>query len=131
MTAAEAAHRLGLSEQEVAQLAARGELPALWIGGEVLRFHPDDLAAWRPPASGQADPAAPRGPVATIQEAPARPADPVSRGKGDVTTVSSQPVPAPRTWQDRCLEFIYTYDGYVVSALLVATILVALFVAPR
>ncbi|MBI4228043.1 MAG: hypothetical protein HY600_07230 [Candidatus Omnitrophica bacterium] len=70
-------------------------------------------------------------PVATVQDSSARAVGPVSRGKGEVTTVSSQPVPAPSTWRDRCLEFVYTYDGYLVSALLVLTILVALFVAPR
>lgn len=153
LTAAETARRLGLSEHEVARLVVRGELPALWIGGEVLRFHPDDVAAWRPRQVPQnaAQPSAPRSPVITVQEPPVpRSAEsrdgpslrappeggslrsPVSRGKGAVTTVSSQPMPPrARSWQDRCLEFVYTYDGYVVSALLVATILIALFVAPR
>ena len=135
LTAAEAARRLGLSEGDVTELVERGELQALWIGGEVLRFHPDDLAAWRP-RSKPAESSAPRGqasrgPVSTVEGPPTESSAPTSLGKGGLTTVSSQPVPSPATWGDRLLEFVYAYDGYVVTGLLVLTILVALFVAPH
>jgi len=132
LTAAEAARRLGLSEPEVTELAERGELRALWIGGEVLRFHPDDVAAWRSRRDEVTRPSAPRGPVVTVQGPPAEPSAPTSSGKGGLTTVSSQPVAAPSAWWERCLEFLYLYDGYVVTALLVLTVLVAFFIAsPR
>ncbi|OGX38829.1 MAG: hypothetical protein A3C53_06990 [Omnitrophica WOR_2 bacterium RIFCSPHIGHO2_02_FULL_68_15] len=135
LTVEDAAHRLGLSEDEVAELVAQGELKALWIGGEVLRFHPDDVAAWRPrPAMSRSE--RPRRPpvrsrVVTVQGPPAEPSAPTSLGKGGLTTVSSHPVPAPATWWDRCWELAYAYDGYLVTALLVLTILIAFFVAPK
>lgn len=140
LTVAEAAHRLGLSEDDVTELVARGELQALWIGGEVLRFHPDDVAAWRPRPKA-VGPSAPRGlashgPVATVQGPPLAPSEPTSSGKGGLTTVSSSAnepwrIPGPATWWDQCRDFIYAYDGYLVTALLVVTVLLALFVAPK
>ena len=47
LTPAEAARRLGVAEAEVARLTARGALKALRLGDGVLRFHPEDVAAWQ------------------------------------------------------------------------------------
>jgi len=47
LTPTEVARRLGVAEAEVARLTARGTLKALHLGDGLLRFHPEDVAAWQ------------------------------------------------------------------------------------
>lgn len=61
LTPAEVAARWGMAEHEVTRLAVAGRLKALWIGGELLRFHPDAVAV-RPALDG----APPRRPTADL-----------------------------------------------------------------
>jgi excisionase family DNA binding protein len=46
ITPAEAAQRLGVSKSTVANLVARGELPAVRLLGRLVRIHPDDVVAF-------------------------------------------------------------------------------------
>ncbi|MBI4313293.1 MAG: helix-turn-helix domain-containing protein [Candidatus Omnitrophica bacterium] len=47
LTTVEVARQLNVPESEVERLAREGQLKGLWIGGELLRFHPDDVGRWQ------------------------------------------------------------------------------------
>jgi len=110
LTAADVAQRLGLSEAEVAQLAERGELRALRLGGELLRFHPDDVAAWQ----------------ATHHRRAASPPSLVPAGSPGRQRSAARPssaVVGPEPWWERWGDFLYAYDFYLVAALLIGAII--------
>lgn len=102
LTVAEVAHQLGLPEAEVRRLAETGALKALRLGGELLRFHPQDVAAY------QATPVAYRlSPIA----------------KHDKRFAISD---VRHSWLGRVREFLYAYDFYVVVAVVFGLIVVAI-----
>ena len=103
LTVAEAAHRLGLSEDNLTRMAKAGEVKCLWIGGELLRFHPDDLEGW-------------------LRQAEAAPRPLSGRRLRQVHG---------RTGWDRVWDFINTYDFYAIAGLLVAAILGSIFLLHR
>ena len=109
LTVAETAHRLGVNEAEVHRLVHSGALKALRLGGELLRFHPDDLAAYQARAKGRL--------VAT------------RHNTADLTEVS-RPSRVAAAW-DRCWEFVYTYDFYLLAFALVAVILAVIVLMQR
>jgi excisionase family DNA binding protein len=46
LTDVEAAELLRLTPRQVSRLANRGELPAVYLPGNEIRFDPDDLRRW-------------------------------------------------------------------------------------
>ena len=92
-TAAEVAKCLGVDEGEVERLVREGALTGYRLGGEYLRFRPDQVKSL----------------------------------KGKVTTPSRPAVPLAREpWSQRLHEFLYFYDFYLVSAVLLAALVVYL-----
>lgn len=96
LTSAEVARQLGISESEVARLVTQAKLKAIRLGPEVLRFHPEDVAAWQ-----------------AAERRPRRPPPPRSPVPG------SRPLSA---WE-RMRDLLYAYDFYLVAALLIGAIL--------
>ena len=94
-TTAEVAKCLGIHEVDVEQLVREGKLTGYKLGGQFLRFRPDQVEALK----------------ATIRFRP-----------------SSARPPTPRTnaWWRHTREFLYFYDFYVVSAVLLAVLMVYL-----
>lgn len=103
LTSAEAARRLGISERELDRLVQGGELSALRLGGELVRFHPDDVDAWRPSAT------------ATPPRDPVRP----------------KPASGPVPWWERVWDFFYVYDFYLFALGVVAMIVAFMIVLQR
>ena len=96
-TVAEVARHLGLDETAVEGLIREGRLTGYQLGGQYLRFRPDQVKALR----GQVTPHA----------------------------GSSLPLKAsPAGWSQRAREFFYFYDFYIVSAVLLAALVVYLMV---
>ncbi len=96
LTLAEAARHLDLSEAEVVHLTTTGALKVIRLGGDLLRFHPEDVAAW------QASTRARRPPPPTVP-----PAVPAGRG----------------SWWERARDFLYAYDFYLLAMLIIGTII--------
>lgn len=100
LTSSEAARRLGISEQELARIVQAGQLKAIRLGGELVRFHPDDVDTWRPPSTP------------TLPRAPDRPTPPAS----------------PASAWERLWDFFYAYDFYLFAVGLVAVIVAFILV---
>lgn len=92
LTISEVANRLRLPEAEVQQLVAAGRLKALRLGGELLRFHPDDVA------------------------------------KFHESRLAIRDVPSSR--RERLRDLFYTYDFYLVAALLIGILLILIVSRP-
>lgn len=95
-TTAEAAAHLGINEVDVEQLVREGQLTGYKLGGKFLRFRPSQVEALKGTIKFRPNP-----------RAKARP-------------------PARRSWAGRAREFFYFYDFYVVSAALLAVLVVYL-----
>ena len=97
-TTSEVARFLGIVEDDVEQLVRDGKLTAYKLGGQFLRFRPDQVEGLK-------------GTVALRARAEA------------VQTV------APRTWVDRLKDAAYFYDFYLISAVLLAGLILYLVAA--
>ena len=97
-TTSEAARCLGIEEMDVEQLVRQGKLTGYKLGGQFLRFRPDQVEALK----------------GTLQFRP----------------TSAKPSGGPRVrWVDGLRDFLYFYDFYVVSATLLAAMVVYLIVS--
>ena len=94
-TTAEVAQFLGVQEVDVEQLVREGELTGYRLGGQFLRFRPDQVEALKGTIRFRPN----------TKHSAARP--------GDSTVL-------------RVRDFVYFYDFYVVSAALLAVLLVYL-----
>ena len=97
-TVAEVARHLGLDEATVEGLVREGRLTGYQLGGQYLRFRPDQVKALR---------------------------GTVTRSAGG----SSPSEASPAGWFQRTREFFYFYDFYIVSAVLLAALMVYLMAA--
>jgi len=95
-TTSEVAQYLGLTESEVEGLVRDGKLTGYKLGGKFLRFRPEQVQALKPTLSIQR--------TAPVQVAMA----------GAVS------------WPERLRDFLYFYDLYVVSFVLLAGLVVYL-----
>ena len=94
-TTAEVARHLGVQEVDVEQLVREGKLTGYKLGGQFLRFRPDQVQALK----------------GTIR----------------FRASSGRAAAAPReSWWRQVREFLYFYDFYVVSATLLAFLVVYL-----
>lgn len=96
-TTAEAAKFLGIGEADVEQLVREGKLTGYKLGGQFLRFRPEQVKglqshlAWQTFSSRQAT------------------------------------VPAPvLVWKERLRDFVYFYDFYIFSVVLLVGVMVYL-----
>ena len=96
-TLAEVARHLGLDEAAVEGLVREGQLTGYQLGGQYLRFRPDQVKALRGTVTRHADRSSP-------SEA------------------------SPTGWFQSAREFFYFYDLYIVSAVLLAVLVVYLMV---
>ncbi len=94
-TTSEVAEFLGINEVDVEQLVKEGKLTGYKLGGQFLRFRPDQVQALK-------------------QEIRFRPSPKRS---------AVEPKPS---WVKRMREFVYFYDFYVVSASLLAVLVIYL-----
>lgn len=102
----DAARFLRMSEEEIVSLVENGEIPAYKIGGKFLRFRKEQLEAISDEVKDEPVPVAPHA------AAPARREDRSVEAGG---------------FFDRVLDFIYFSDFYIISILLVAVMLYAIF----
>ena len=94
-TTTEVAHFLGIQEVDVEQLVREGKLTGYKLGGQFLRFRPDQ--------------------VETL------------RGKIRFRPSSSKPsTTLTDTWPRQLRDFFYFYDFYIVSATLLAVLVIYL-----
>ena len=97
-TTAEVAQFLGIHEVDVEKLVKEGALVGYKLGGQFLRFRPDQVEALK----------------GKIRFRPnARKTAAILQG----------------TWYQRCRDFVYFYDFYVVSVSLVAVLVIYLMVS--
>ena len=94
-TTAEVARFLGIADIDVEQLVREGKLSGYQLGGQFLRFRPDQVQALK----------------ATMH---------FRRTNPKALAVTSGP------WLQRLHDFVYFYDFYIVSAALLAVLLIYL-----
>lgn len=97
-TTAEVANFLGINEVDVEELVRQGKLTGYKLGGQFLRFRPDQVEALK----------------GTIRFRP--------------NTAKARPY-TQRSWIHQAQEFMYFYDFYVVSAALLAVLVIYLVAA--
>lgn len=97
-TTGEVAEYLGITEDEVEQLVKQGRLTGYKLGGQFLRFRPDQAMQLR-------------GAVASRPGA------------------AAHPMPRPFGSLRRAKDFVYFHDFYIVSAMLLAVLVVYLIAA--
>lgn len=95
-TTTEVAKYLGVSEEEVEGLVREGRLTGYKLGGQFLRFRPDQVQGLR----GQLGRRRPQGVPGTTAQ--------------------------PMIWQERVRDFIYFYDFYILSFLLLIGVMIYL-----
>lgn len=104
-TTTEAAQYLGLTESELGQLVQEGKLTGYKLGGKFLRFRPDQVTALKPTLS-----------VRQTGAPGAAPAPASAKGG-----------PGERpSWQARLHDFVYFYDLYLVSGVLLVGLVIYL-----
>lgn len=99
-TTSEVAHCLGITEADVEQLVRRGQLTGYKLGGQFLRFRPDQVKTLKGKLS-----------ITPQPQAAASSAQPRER------------------WVQRLRDACYFYDFYIISASLLAVLVVYLIVA--
>lgn len=99
-TTSEAAECLGVTEQDVEQLVKEGKLTGYKLGGQFLRFRPDQVEALKGKIRFRANPSA-----------------------------AKRAVHPPVSPFGRLREFFYFYDFYVLSAFLLVMLMVYLIAA--
>ena len=109
-TTAEVAAYLGVSEDDVERLALEGKLTGYKLGGEFLRFRPDQVKRVKDQMGGRGVEA-----VSIAEDAPASPARHPATGRSN--------------WQERVRDFVYFYDFYLLSFLLLIGVMVYLMSA--
>jgi len=97
-TTEEVAKHLGVTESDIEQLVRQGKLTGYKLGGQFLRFRPEQVQALKSRM--------------TVRPTPAR-------GPGG----------APASWTSHLRDFVYFYDFYIVSAALLAVVVVYLVVS--
>lgn len=97
-TTAEAAKFLGIGEGDVEQLVQEGKLTGYKLGGQFLRFRPEQVKSVKSKLGGQ--------------------------------TFTPPDAQAPaRMWKERVRDFIYFYDFYILSFVLLIGVMVYLMTA--
>lgn len=96
-TTAEAAKFLGIAEADVEQLVQEGKLTGYKLGGQFLRFRPEQVKGLQPKLGAQ-------------------------------TFKSHAPAPA-RVWKEKVRDFVYFYDFYILSFVLLIGVMVYLMTA--
>ena len=94
-TTSEVARFLGVNDIDVEQLVQQGKLTGYKLGGEFLRFRPDQVKALKTTMRFRRS-----------------------------TTVSA--IPSNMSWPQQVRDFFYFYDFYLVSASLLAVLVVYL-----
>ena len=94
-TTAEVARFLGINDIDVEQLVQQGKLTGYKLGGQFLRFRPDQVKALKTTMRFRRN-----------------------------TTAHTAPVKAP--WPQHVRDFFYFYDFYLVSAGLLAALMIYL-----
>ena len=97
-TAAEAARYLDINESDGEGMVRDGKLTGYQLGGQYLRFRPDQVKSLK-------------GKVSLRQARAAAPSE------------------HPESWSQQVREFVYFYDFYLVSAVLMAALVVYLIAA--
>ena len=101
-TTAEVAKYLGVNEEDVEQLALEGKLTGYKLGGEFLRFRPDQVKQLKERLGGR------------------RPAE------ASATTPAARSATGAASWQERVRDFLYFYDFYLLSFLLLIGVMIYL-----
>jgi excisionase family DNA binding protein len=96
-TTTEVAQFLGIHEDDVEQLVQRGQLTGYKLGGQFLRFRPDQVQALK--------------------------------GATTIRPTTSKPMPPREGWFQRVRDACYFYDFYIISASLLAVLVLYLMVA--
>ena len=102
LTINETAHLLDIPEEEVRQLAKKGDLPAYHVGGEFLRFRREQIEAIRNEIIKKT-----RVQKEKTEESRIVPVERVILGPEAVFCTES--------FQDKFLDFFYFYDFYIIS----------------
>lgn len=106
-TTTEVAKYLGLSEEDVERLALEGTLTGYKLGGEFLRFRPDQVKRLQERLGGR------------------RPAE-ASATTGKPPSPAARSATGAASWQERVRDFLYFYDFYLLSFLLLIGVMIYL-----
>ena len=96
-TTTEAAHCLGISDEDVIRLTQEGRLTGYKLAGQFLRFKPEQVQALK--------------------------------GRGVSASRTRAAAPAPMQWAERLRNFVYFYDFYLFSFLLLTVVVLYLISA--
>jgi excisionase family DNA binding protein len=96
-TTTEVAQFLGIHEDDVEQLVRRGQLTGYKLGGQFLRFRPDQVQALK--------------------------------GTMSFRPTTDKPTPPRERWFQRLRDACYFYDFYLISASLLAVLVLYLVMA--
>jgi len=105
LTLKEVSDMLGVSEEDVKKLTEKGVMPAYKVGGQFLRYRKEQVGIIRNEIKSASLP----------REEPAR----AAKRKADKTYDES--------FQDRILDFFYFNDFYILSTVLIFTIVYIIF----
>ncbi len=94
-TTAEVARCLGIGDVDVEQLVREGKLTGYKLGGQFLRFRPDQVEALKSSMRFR-------------------------------QTSEAKIAPARDSWLQQTMDFLYFYDFYVISASLLAVLIIYL-----
>ena len=120
----EAAAYLGVSEEEIKRLVDIGEMPAYKIGDSFLRFRKEQVDAVKSEISGveKADP----NRVDVRLDSKGRPTHPFTDIERDIKRREPAVRQYDYTFVERIQDFIHYNDFYIVSAVIVAVLLVVI-----
>ena len=125
LTIKEVADYLKISEEEVKRLVDAGEIPAYKIGDTFLRFRKEQIDAIRSEISsiekGKVEPA---GVASVNKEKPTHPYTDLERAIKIKEPSSRQ---YDYTFAERIKDFLYFYDFYIVSFLIIAALMYLIF----
>lgn len=105
LTLKEAAECLGLSEEEVRRLVAKGEIPAYQIGGMYLRFKEEQILLLKPRYSKRASAISDKGEKETFQ------------GK--------------ESFLSKIQDFFYFNNFYIISTIIIIALLYIIYISIR
>ena len=118
----EVAAYLGVSEEEVKRLVDIGEIPAYQIGDSFLRFRREQIYAVKLEISDveKKDPAR----VEVKLDAKGKPTHPYSDLERDARRKQPAAQQFDYTFAERVRDFIYYNDFYILSAIIIAVLLI-------
>ena len=122
-TTTEVANYLGVSEDDVERLVLEGQLTGYKLGGEFLRFRPDQVKRLKDQLGARRLTGG-----STLKDTPRETAaSPVSQGKP--ASPIHHPAGGGLSWQERVRDFVYFYDFYILSFFLLVGVMVYLMSA--